>query len=52
VQPQWLVREQPTEAQRQQMEELGITFNGRCYEFYGFRYDQLANAVNYVKMRL
>ena len=52
VQPRLQVREQPTEAQQQLMAELGITFDGRCYEFYGFHYDQFANAIKYVQTRL
>jgi hypothetical protein len=33
------------------MTEFGITYNGRYYEYRGYRYDSLVDAVNYAKLR-
>lgn len=32
------------------MQEFGISFDGRRYLFAGYRYDRLADAVNYAKL--
>lgn len=33
------------------MTEFGVTYNGRDYEYRGYRYGSLADAVNYAKLR-
>ncbi|HEU5295464.1 MAG TPA: hypothetical protein VFU71_11815 [Burkholderiaceae bacterium] len=39
----------PTEKELAQMASLGIRFDGGVYRFGDFRYDKLADAVNYAK---
>jgi hypothetical protein len=41
----------PSDAQRTLMTALAITFDGRAYHFEGFRYDELADAVSYARLR-
>ena len=39
----------PTDAEQALMASLGIQFDGRAFRFAGYRYDRLANAVNYAR---
>jgi hypothetical protein len=41
-----------TDAEQAIMASLGIRFNHGAYRFEDFRYDQLADAVNYAKLAL
>ncbi|HEU0203509.1 MAG TPA: hypothetical protein VFR86_24120 [Burkholderiaceae bacterium] len=45
------VIEAPTESQRQLMAELGITYQDGVYRFGTYRYDRLADAVNYARLQ-
>jgi len=38
------------DAREREMAELCITFNGRSYGYRGYRYDGLADAVNYARL--
>ena len=38
------------DASARQAAEPGITFNGRRYSYRGYRYDRLADAVNYAEL--
>lgn len=40
----------PDDARAGQAPEPCITFNGRSYAYRGYRYDQLAEAVNYAEL--
>jgi hypothetical protein len=44
--------EDPDESQRVLMATLGITFNDGIYRLGEFRYDRLANAVDYARLQL
>lgn len=37
-------------ASPQLMAELGITFDGRSYRYEDYRYDRLADAINYAQL--
>jgi hypothetical protein len=39
----------PTDAERTLMISLGIEFDGRVFRFASYRYDRLADAVNYAR---
>lgn len=39
----------PTDTERALMASLGIQFDGRTFRFAGYRYDRLADAVNYAR---
>jgi hypothetical protein len=39
----------PTDNERAVMASLGIQFDGRNFRFAGYRYDRLADAVNYAR---
>ena len=47
VEHPWRAPELPSEPERQQMLELGITLDGNIYHYETFRYDRLADAVTY-----
>jgi hypothetical protein len=44
--------EAPDESQRRLMASLAITFEGGIYHLGSFRYDRLADAVNYARLQL
>lgn len=44
------VADAPSDRERK-MTELGITYNGRYYEYKGYRYSSLADVVNYARLR-
>jgi hypothetical protein len=45
------VVEAPTESERQLMAELGITYQDGVHRFGTYRYDRLADAVNYARLQ-
>lgn len=45
--PVWTPPAMPTDAEQQQMDLLGITFDGRHYHYQSYRYDRLADALDY-----
>lgn len=48
--PEWVDAILPTEAERQQMETLGITYDGKQYRYKEYRYDRVADAVSYARL--
>ena len=42
----------PDDSQRRLMASLAITFEGGLYHLGSFRYDRLADAVNYARLQL
>lgn len=46
------ILEKPDESQRRIMESLAITFEDGIYHLGSFRYDRLADAVNYARLQL
>jgi hypothetical protein len=51
VEPQWREAEVPTAAQQKLMKELGITFDGRHYLYFEYRYDRCADAIDFAQLR-
>lgn len=51
VAPPWRrnTLEAPNDSEQALMASLGIQFDGRAFRFAGFRYDRLADAVNYAR---
>jgi hypothetical protein len=49
--PIWTAPDEPTEEERQVMKELDVTFDGRYYRYSDYRYDRLADAVNYARLK-
>lgn len=47
---QWVEPEKPTEAERQLMARLAITFDGKHYRYRDYRYDRLADAIHYAEL--
>ena len=45
----WLLRPVPNSADQALMQQLGVTFNDWCYKFGDYRYDRLADALNYAR---
>lgn len=45
----WLARPLPGVADQTQMQELGIIFENWRYKYLDYRYDRLADAVNYAR---
>src|SRR4030095_13244405 len=39
------------DGEERRMAEFGITYNGRHFEYDTYRYDQLADAVNYARLQ-
>ncbi len=48
--PEWVDAIVPTGAEWQQMEKLGITYDGKHYRYKKYRYDGVADAVNYARL--
>ena len=48
--PEWVDAIVPTGAERQQMEKMGITYDGKHYRYKEYRYDRVADAVNYAQL--
>jgi hypothetical protein len=46
----WTEAEQPTEAERQTMADLSISFDGKYYRYEEYRYDQFSAAINYAQL--
>jgi hypothetical protein len=51
VQPAWRGFDEPSAEQRRQMAELGVSFDGRHFRYAEYRYDHLADALNYAKLQ-
>jgi|GEM_PF-1819743 len=49
-QPQYLEQEGPNEEEKQRMATYGITYDGKHYQYAGYRYGRLDDAVNYAKI--
>lgn len=49
--PQWAAPMEPTDAERRQMAEFGITFDGTSFHYGPYRYDTLSDACNYARMK-
>lgn len=47
--PERQEQQQPTDVR--QMQEYGISFDGERYSFAGYRYEKLADAINYAKLQ-
>lgn len=45
----WLSRPSPNNADRALMQEFGVTFDDWRYKFRDYRYDRLADALNYAR---
>ncbi|HLO76122.1 MAG TPA: hypothetical protein VK196_06680 [Magnetospirillum sp.] len=48
---QWAAPMEPTDAERRQMAEFGITFDGTAFHYGPYRYDTLADACNYARLK-
>lgn len=48
--PEWAHTIVPTEAERQQMDKLGITYDGKQYRYQEYRYDRVTDAINYARL--
>ncbi|NEX64646.1 hypothetical protein [Noviherbaspirillum galbum] len=48
--PLWLEPPTPTVADQHNMSELAVSFDGKSYRFDGYRYDRLADAINYSQL--
>jgi hypothetical protein len=49
--PQWIMPKLPTAEEQQQMDALGISFDGKYYRYADFRYDQFADAIHYAVLK-
>lgn len=47
--PVWTPPVMPTGDEQQQMDRLEITFDGRHYHYQNYRYDRLADAIDYAR---
>jgi hypothetical protein len=49
--PEWVEATVPTPIEQQQMKDLGITYDGKYYRYKEYRYDRVADAVNYAQLK-
>lgn len=47
---QWAAPVELTDAERRQMAEFGITFDGTAFHYGPYRYDTLSDACNYARL--
>lgn len=51
VQMEWKEPHMPSVVDKQDMDRLSILFDGKYYHFKGYRYDHLADACSYAKLK-
>lgn len=51
VYPEWRPPEKPSAEQQRAMSELGVSFDGKHYRYREYRYDHLADAINYARLQ-